>query len=267
MFAYYVSLGLRMLVLGQLAVLYPALRAGLDFAAPWRRAAAKPLPSGDAYRSRGRRQSCRSCRRCQLLFGLHDIRTLVGADPAGARLELCWRSERVDLVVRGHEFLAPTRPLVSRGRRTVSSASGRQQPDLARGAAHGVDSSWSRPCSWSKTGAADYIGKPWQNDKLLASGGESYWSSAEVTSASVRSCSRRNSCERRATARGEQYELQRHRVCVGCHGKRVVELACRVARAPDVRVLITGPNGAGKERIAQILHANSAVAQAAPSWR
>ena len=38
----------------------------------------------------------------------------------------------------------------------------------------------------------------------------------------------------------------------------VVELACRVARA-DVRVLITGPNGAGKERIAQIVHANSTV--------
>jgi DNA-binding NtrC family response regulator len=36
-----------------------------------------------------------------------------------------------------------------------------------------------------------------------------------------------------------------------------VELACRVARA-DVRVLITGPNGAGKERIAEIVHANSA---------
>jgi DNA-binding NtrC family response regulator len=40
--------------------------------------------------------------------------------------------------------------------------------------------------------------------------------------------------------------------------ERVVELACRVARA-DVRVLITGPNGAGKERIAQIVHANSAL--------
>jgi DNA-binding NtrC family response regulator len=40
--------------------------------------------------------------------------------------------------------------------------------------------------------------------------------------------------------------------------ERVVELACRVARA-DVRVLITGANGAGKERIAQIVHANSAL--------
>ena len=40
--------------------------------------------------------------------------------------------------------------------------------------------------------------------------------------------------------------------------ERAVELACRVARG-EVRVLITGPNGAGKERIAQIVHANSAI--------
>jgi transcriptional regulator with PAS, ATPase and Fis domain len=39
---------------------------------------------------------------------------------------------------------------------------------------------------------------------------------------------------------------------------RAVELACRVGRA-DVPVLITGPNGAGKDRIAQIVHANSMV--------
>jgi DNA-binding NtrC family response regulator len=40
--------------------------------------------------------------------------------------------------------------------------------------------------------------------------------------------------------------------------ERAVELACRVARA-DIPVLITGPNGAGKERIAEIVHANSRV--------
>jgi len=39
---------------------------------------------------------------------------------------------------------------------------------------------------------------------------------------------------------------------------RTLELACQVARA-DVPVLITGPNGSGKERIAAIVHANSAV--------
>ena len=39
---------------------------------------------------------------------------------------------------------------------------------------------------------------------------------------------------------------------------RTVELACRVARS-DVPVLVTGPNGAGKERIARIVHLNSPV--------
>jgi DNA-binding NtrC family response regulator len=40
--------------------------------------------------------------------------------------------------------------------------------------------------------------------------------------------------------------------------ERCVRLACQVARA-DVPVLITGPNGSGKERIAEIVHANSRV--------
>jgi hypothetical protein len=39
--------------------------------------------------------------------------------------------------------------------------------------------------------------------------------------------------------------------------ERVLNLACQVARA-DVPVLITGPNGTGKERIAEIIQANSA---------
>jgi DNA-binding NtrC family response regulator len=40
--------------------------------------------------------------------------------------------------------------------------------------------------------------------------------------------------------------------------ERVIALACQVARA-DVPVLIAGPNGAGKERIAEIIQANSSV--------
>ena len=40
--------------------------------------------------------------------------------------------------------------------------------------------------------------------------------------------------------------------------ERVVALACQVARS-DLPVLITGPNGAGKEKIAAIVQANSAV--------
>ncbi|MGZ5848790.1 MAG: sigma-54 interaction domain-containing protein, partial [Ramlibacter sp.] len=40
--------------------------------------------------------------------------------------------------------------------------------------------------------------------------------------------------------------------------ERVLHLACQVARA-ELPVLITGPNGAGKERIAAIIQANSGV--------
>jgi DNA-binding NtrC family response regulator len=40
--------------------------------------------------------------------------------------------------------------------------------------------------------------------------------------------------------------------------ERILHLACQVARA-DVPVLISGPNGTGKERIADIIQANSAV--------
>jgi DNA-binding NtrC family response regulator len=62
---------------------------------------------------------------------------------------------------------------------------------------------------------------------------------------------------RRRERLAEQYDLCGI-VYVSDAMERVVELACRVARS-DVRVLITGPNGAGKERIAQIVHANSSI--------
>ena len=104
-----------------------------------------------------------------------------------------------------------------------------------------------------KAGAADYIGKPWDNDKLLATV-ENLLELAETT----RERQRLQEEQRRRRERlAEQYDLCGI-VFASDAMERVVELACRVARA-DVRVLISGPNGAGKERIAQIVHANSAL--------
>src|SRR5260370_8959468 len=104
-----------------------------------------------------------------------------------------------------------------------------------------------------KAGAADYIGKPWDNDKLLATV-ENLLELEQTT----RERRRLQEEQRRRRERlAEQYNLC-DIVFASDAMERVVELACRVARA-DVRVLITGANGAGKERIAQIVHANSAI--------
>jgi DNA-binding NtrC family response regulator len=106
-----------------------------------------------------------------------------------------------------------------------------------------------------KAGAADYVAKPWNNDKLIATI-ENLLELAE----SLRERERLQRERRRRRERlAEQYDL-RDTVFESGAMEAAVELACRVARAP-VPVLITGPNGAGKERIAAIVHANSAVSE------
>ncbi len=104
-----------------------------------------------------------------------------------------------------------------------------------------------------KAGAADYLSKPWDDDKLLATVvnllelGES---SREV---------RRLGGERVRHRKDLANRFDMAGMVFAAHATaRVVELACQVARA-DVPVLISGPNGTGKERIAAIIQANSAV--------
>jgi len=95
-----------------------------------------------------------------------------------------------------------------------------------------------------KEGASDYLAKPWDDEKLLAI----------VTTLLA---SRRGDRERRGSraAMARSFDL-RHIVYESAAMHRVVALALQVAAA-DVPVLITGPNGVGKERIADIIHANS----------
>jgi DNA-binding NtrC family response regulator len=181
-----------------------------------------------------------------LLFGLHDIRTLAAATPEQG-LALLAR-ERVDLVIADMNFSADT-------------TSGEEGAALFRSLrVHQPDLPVILLTAWThlesavqlvKAGAADYIGKPWDNDKLLASV-ENLLELAEATRERQRLL---NEQRRRRERLAEQYDL-RGIVFASDEMERVVELACRVARG-DVRVLITGPNGAGKERIAEIVHANS----------
>ena len=183
-----------------------------------------------------------------LLFGLHDIRTLTAFTPQKGLATLA--QERVDLVIADMNFSADTTS--GEEGAALFRALRAQQADLPVV----LLTAWTHlesAVQLVKAGAADYIGKPWNNDKLLATV-ENLLELAETT----RERQRLQEEQRRRRERlAEQYDLC-DIVFASDAMERVVELACRVARA-DVRVLITGPNGAGKERIAQIVHANSAI--------
>ncbi len=104
-----------------------------------------------------------------------------------------------------------------------------------------------------KAGAADYLAKPWDDNKLLATV-ENLLELSESTREVSRS---RRERRQRSDQLRKNYQLD-GLVFASDAMARTLELACQVARS-EVPVLITGPNGAGKERIAAIVHANSAV--------
>ena len=183
-----------------------------------------------------------------LLFGLREIRTLIAHSPAEG-LALLGREE-VDLVVQDMNFSADT-------------TSGEEGVALFRAIREGhADLPIILLTAWThletavdlvKAGAADYLAKPWDDHKLLAAV-ENLLELSEAT----REVSRlRDERRRRRKALDDAYDL-RGLVFAATATERLVELACQVARA-DIPVLITGPNGAGKERIAEIIQANSAV--------
>ncbi len=103
-----------------------------------------------------------------------------------------------------------------------------------------------------KTGQADYMGKPWDDAKLLTS---------VANLINLHRLSRENSTLVRQQTQRQQ-GIRDADLCglIFASGamERCVDLAVQVA-ASDVSVLITGPNGAGKDRLADIIHANSAL--------
>ncbi len=183
-----------------------------------------------------------------VLFSLREIRTLSALNPDDGLRVL--EREQVDLVVQDMNFTSDTTS-GDEGVALFRSIRDRH-PDLPVV----LLTAWTHlptAVELVKAGAADYLSKPWDDTKLLATV-ENLLELGEST----REVARLRG-ERRAH-RGElstRFDL-RGAVFASAQMERLIELACRVARA-DVPVLITGPNGAGKERIAEIVHANSAV--------
>lgn len=184
----------------------------------------------------------------EVLFRLRDIRTVAARTPQEGLAVLA--RQRIDLVIADMNFSADTTS--GEEGRALFRALRAAQPDLPVI----LITAWTNleaAVELVKAGAADYIGKPWDNDKLLSTV-ENLLELAEATRERERL---HRALRRRRERLAAQYDV-RDIVFESEAMERAVELACRVARA-DVPVLITGPNGAGKERIAEIVHANSEV--------
>ncbi len=184
----------------------------------------------------------------EVLFRLRDIRTVAARTPQEGLAVLA--RQRIDLVIADMNFSADTTS--GEEGRALFRALRAAQPDLPVI----LITAWTNleaAVELVKAGAADYIGKPWDNDKLLSTV-ENLLELAEATRERERL---HRALRRRRERLAAQYDV-RDIVFESEAMERAVELACRVARA-DVPVLITGPNGAGKERIAEIVHANSSV--------
>ncbi len=183
-----------------------------------------------------------------LLLSLHDIRALTATTPDEGMAVLGLSS--VDVVIADMNFSDDTTS-GEEGEALFHAIRGRY-PDLPVILLTG----WTHletAVELVKAGAADYLAKPWDDAKLLATV-ENLLELAE-SSREARQV-RRNRNELRASL-VRDYDLA-GLVFASDAMTRTLELACRVARA-DVPVLITGPNGAGKEGIAQLVHRNSSV--------
>jgi len=184
----------------------------------------------------------------EVLFSLRDLRTLAAESPSAGLAVL--ERERVDVVIQDMNFRADT----TSGEEGVAlfRAIRVRFPDLPVI----LLTAWTHleaAVELVKAGAADYLAKPWDDRKLLTTV-QNLLELGETTRELAR---RRAADTKQRSELADRFDL-RGAVFADPLMERVVALACQVARA-DVPVLITGPNGAGKEKIAEIVQANSAA--------
>ncbi|HUR87915.1 MAG TPA: sigma-54 dependent transcriptional regulator [Ramlibacter sp.] len=183
-----------------------------------------------------------------VLLSLHEIDTLNAGTPE-AGLALLDREE-VDLVIQDMNFAADTTS-GEEGSRLFREIRARH-PDLPVI----LLTAWTHldmAVELIKAGAADYVAKPWNDERLVAT----VRNLVELGQANRALNTRLARETKRKRELESEYDL-RGVVWRDAATQRVLELACQVARA-DVPVLVTGPNGSGKEKIAEILQANSQV--------
>ncbi len=186
----------------------------------------------------------------ELLFSLHGI-DATHADSPATGLGRLQRGD-IDLVIQDMNFTADT-------------TSGEEGRALFRAIREGwpdlpviLLTAWTQlehAVELVKAGAADYLGKPWDDAKLVASARNLI----ELHDLQRESLRQRRAGRRRRDALQSEYDL-RGLVFEDVRSEQLLALACQVARA-SLPVLVAGANGSGKERIAEIVHANSPMAR------
>src|SRR5688572_15358234 len=183
-----------------------------------------------------------------VLLSMHGARVL-GAESAAGGMDVLAR-EPVDLVIQDMNF----RREATSGEEGIAlfrSIRG-QYPDLPVI----LLTAWTHletAVELVKAGAADYVAKPWDNSRLLTTVRnllDLHAARAENRAIRRRRAAARAGLASRFDLAGLVYESE------SMHA--LVSTAARVAHA-DVPILISGPNGAGKEVIADVVHANSTV--------
>lgn len=184
----------------------------------------------------------------EVLFSLHDIDTLRATSPQQGLSLL--QNNAIDLVLQDMNFTEDN----TSGEEGVALFKQIRQrhPDLPVI----LLTAWTHldaAVSLIKNGAADYLAKPWDDKKLLATA-----LNLLELGQTQRELGRRVQRERK-----QKHTLESNYDLCGfvwndASSERLLSLACQIAKA-DVPVLITGPNGSGKERIADIIQKNSSV--------
>ncbi len=184
----------------------------------------------------------------RLLFSLDDLDTVSAENPALGLARL--KVGDIDLVVQDMNFSADT----TSGDEGIALF--RQIRILYPDLPIILLTAWTHlntAVDLVRAGAADYLSKPWDDHKLRASV-RNLLELGQATRALAQSQSNANRSQRDLRS---QYDLC-GAIFADPASERLLTLATQIARA-DIPVLITGPNGAGKEKIAEIIQANSNV--------
>ena len=184
-----------------------------------------------------------------LLLSLHDIQTLSAITPQ-AGLQLLRENPDTSLVIQDMNFTADTTS--GEEGRALFFALREIQPDIPVI----LLTAWTQlemAVELVKAGAADYVGKPWDDNKLIAT----IKNLLELHDLQQQQRQSQSRAQQAREQLRQQFDLQ-DIIYRSQSVQTLLEMATQVAHS-DVPVLITGPNGAGKEKIADIIQANSSV--------